>query len=100
MNHSTKNDLSGSKVKLDYEALRTCAAVAVGRSLDAISEDIAVIRSIPQCDPVSMYMAAARIKDAAGSLAIAADTLAALNEGNTRENVEIVNKPAIPAEKE
>ena len=100
MNHSTKNDLSGSKVKLDYEALRTCAAVAVGRSLDAISEDIAVIRSIPQCDPVSMYMAAARIKDAAGSLAIAADTLAALDEGKTRQTVEIVNKPTIPAEKE
>ena len=100
MNHSTKNDLSGSKVKLDYEALRTCAAVAVGQMMNNIQEDIAIIRSIPQCDPVSMYMAAARIKDAAGSLAIAADTLAALDEGKTRQTVEIVNKNEIKAGKE
>ena len=47
-----------------------------------------------------MYMAAARIKDAAGSLAIAADTLAALDEGKTRQTVEIVNKPEIKSGKE
>ena len=99
MNHSTKNDLSGSKVKLDYEALRTCAAVAVGQMMNNIQEDIAIIRSVPRCDSTAMYMAAARIKDAAGSLAIAADTLAALDEGKTRQTVEIVNKPEIKSGK-
>jgi hypothetical protein len=100
MNHSTKNDLSGSKVKLDYAALWTCAAVATGQMLNEISEEIATMRSIPRCDSTTLHMAAARIKDAAGNLAIAADTLAALDAGKTRPEIEIVNKPEIPAEKE
>ena len=52
------------------------------------------------CPATSKKQPLSEDKDAAGSLAIAADTLAALDEGKTRPEIEIVNKPEIPAEKE
>ena len=61
-------------------------------------------KEVGNCTPLSTLRLIDPLKknqaDAAGSLAIAADTLAALDEGKTRQTVEIVNKPEIETGKE
>lgn len=98
MNGRTKNDLSFDEVKLDYKALITTAQVAIHGCIEEISRYERTIRDygLYHNDNTKLHMDSKRLADEANLLAICADTLAALKEGEKREIVTIVNKDEVP----
>mgnify|MGYP003394029234 CR=1 FL=1 len=95
MNNSTKNDLSGNEVKLDYEALVITANVAVGKCLDQLDSYSRKIRDAfctgGNTDITTLSLTARYIRDEGKNLAICADTLATLLGGRDRDKVTIIN---------
>jgi len=96
MNKTTQNDLSENAVKLDYQALKTTAKIAAVKSLEQLSGYITKMQKTLLLDEGEnlshLYLVATWIQDEGKNLAIAADTLAALIGGQTRDHVIIVNK--------
>ena len=92
MNHSTQNDLSSNKVVLDYQELIKTARVAVSYSLEALSERLRDWRNL-KSKPTNLN--AERLLDDASALAASTAMLHYLEQGLTREEVEVVNKPEI-----
>jgi hypothetical protein len=97
MNNTTKNDLSFNEVKLDYKALITTAEVAISGCIENINRHMNIVReaSSRTDSGTELYLHAKWLSDNANLLAICADTLAALKEGEKRNIVTIVNKDEI-----
>lgn len=72
--NKTKNDLSFNEAKLDLEAMRTTARVAVGMLVESISNRCATIRDNP-----ASYLEAGWLENNAKLLTICSETLATLN---------------------
>lgn len=92
MNH-TKHDLSYNKTSLDYMALIQTAESAYASLLHTMGREISTLSDNP--DNVRRYLEADYLKRNANQLVIIAETLSTLKEGLTREELIIVNKPAI-----
>ena len=94
----TKNDLCGNHTKLDYQALLRVAAIAFGHSIEQIHQEYSILRQYPPCSNVELFSHAEYLHKEAGKLAVIAETLATLQEGLDREELEIVNKPEVKGE--
>lgn len=89
---ATENDLSSNKVVLDYLELIKTARVAVRYSLEALSERLGDWRNLKR-KPTNLN--AEWLLQDASALATSTAMLHYLEEGLTREEVEVVNKPEI-----
>ena len=94
----TKSDLSYDEVKLDYEALLRTSWVAVGGCVDRIRDHLNTITAIPRKSMTSISLHGYWLKQAAERLAVACETVAALEEGKTRNNKILVNIPDVKEE--
>ena len=90
---ATKNDLSFDKAELDYEALIRTARIAQGHCIERISQHIGKLRSLDTS--VNSALEAEWLKLEAEKLLIASETWYTLQEGRSRSEITIVNKPAV-----
>ena len=89
---TTQNDLSYNHASLDYLELIKTARIAVKYSLEAVSERLRDWRDLKK-KPTNLN-AEWFLQDAT-ALAISTAMLHYLEEGITREEIEILNKPEV-----
>ncbi len=96
MFENTKHDLSFDTVVLDYDALIQTARIAFAHSRDQVGRHM---RDTYDMNPNMNYTSASQsILRQARHMVTAAETLHALQEGLTRSQLEIVNKPEVKDE--
>lgn len=94
MNGTTKSDLSAGIVKLDYDALTKTAAIAVRAEFQNAKDAIGRIdRALSYNNYTTLHVEIEFLVRIAYKLSIAADTYAALKEGETREEKILINLP-------
>lgn len=96
----TKCDLSYDEAVVDYEAMRRVASYAFGQLRDQVAKNIHKTHELPfEKDAYSYYSnlkyAADHIAELAPKLATAAEVMLTLNEGLSRNNLIITNKPEV-----
>jgi len=93
---ATKNDLSFNSTKLDYLALLKTARIAFAHTRNDLDRYLGRTHDF---NPTPNYASlAGRIKEEADQLVVAAETMHTLEEGLTREELEVVNKPEVKKE--
>ena len=98
MFNKTKNDLSAGIVKLDYIALLETAKNAYYLAMSDVQNVIATLNDNDrkkEPSEVCRVHTAQRLEQSVKRLATISETLAALQEGTTREDKLIVNVPPI-----
>ena len=90
----TENDLSFNKAELDYQAMLTTATVAYRGCLREIERHLQVMRSLHK-KVYLPYLSAQWLESEAKYLTIVAETMHTLQEGLSREELVIVNKPEV-----
>lgn len=91
----TQNDLSYNKTKLDYQAMLKTAYVAYGRCLQQIERHLSELRDWPTRPTLLPHLSAKWLEDEAKTLTIVAETMYTLQEGLSREEPVVVNKPEV-----
>ncbi len=91
----TKNDLSFNHTTLDYQALHRTAVIAFAHTRNEIERYLHETHEIGR---TNFSSTAGYILKEAEQLAVVAETLHTLEEGLTREELEIVNKPEVAKE--
>lgn len=94
--NQTKNDLSYNQTKLDYLALLKTARIAFAHTRNDLDRYLGQTHAF---NPTPNYASlAGRIKQEADELVIAAETMHTLEEGLSREELEVINKPEVKRE--
>jgi len=88
---ATKNDISGDKIKLDYDALYRTSKIAYIILRDNINEKAHKMYTLTT-PMMSTKLEAQWLSESANQLRIVAETMDALRAGLTRETIEIINK--------
>ncbi len=86
----TKNDLCFNEVTLDYQALLQVAEVAFSHCKEEIREQL---RKLDYPRKSCYYLNAGWLLREAKFLSVAAETLYTLENGLSREELKVVNKP-------
>ena len=98
----TQNDLSLNKTQLDYQAMLTTSQVAYGRCTDRICKYLNDCRdwSLNPSSKSAMlpYLSAEWLEIEAKHLTIVAETMYTLQQGLSRQELVIVNKPEVKDE--
>jgi len=94
MTEPTKYDLCSSSVTLDYQELLQTARIAVRYSLQALENRLRDWYDYAKTKPVSSSGAEWMLEDAK-ALAVATTALHYLNDGLSREEVIVANKPEV-----
>lgn len=93
----TKNDLSFNKTELDYQAMLTTSKIAFAHVRNKLEDYLHQTHDIkPRFSYASL---ASRIEEEAEQLLVVAETMYTLEEGLTREELMVVNKPEIEGKK-
>ena len=99
----TGNDLCADKVVLDYQALLRTTRIAYALELRAIGKCLQELSQYTRFEDIQGTWAciqAHNLEDEAMQFSIVAETLHALQEGLTRHEVKIANKPEIEEDRE
>ena len=93
---NSKHDLSFHEAKLDYAALTRVAEIAYVAMKHEIERYQNELRDDDLTNAhTARYLDANWLKQAAKNLAVAAETYSSLKEGETREIIRVINKPAL-----
>lgn len=89
----TQHNLYCNKTKLDYQALLSTSKIAYSHCIEEIGRYMDELRSMqPSLLP---YLTAQRLAREAEQLVIAAETMYTLEQGISREELVVVNKPPV-----
>jgi len=95
----TKHDLSYNHATLDFHALIMSSAIACRESQEQIHKHLTHMYDASLKKDYNSYRANAKwLRQHAEDLSIAAETYATLKAAESRENLDITNKPDIIAE--
>lgn len=90
------HDLSANIVKLDYNALLSVAKIAWGEAKAGVERALQEIQTVPIYKPnKSLVLTAKTLVQHAHQLALAIETVEALEGMRTRSELEILNKPVV-----
>jgi len=89
----TENDLSYDSTKLDYQAMLMTSKIAYSACLREIRKHHRDMTSFKP--PFIPYLSARWLADEAKYLVIVAETMYTLEEGLSRSQLEVVNKPDV-----
>ncbi len=92
----TKHDLSFNQVKLDYQALLRTSIIAFAHTRNEIARLTHDTYSLKPA--LSLHHTARLIAEEADKMVVAAETMDTLEEGLTREELEVINKPEVRKE--